>query len=70
MIRVQFQNKKSFYDVEFDTVSDDVVKLSGEKLKRNKSGFNAFRLNGDFLGDYTDYTKCTKAEDGFLFEKE
>lgn len=70
MIRVQFQNKKSFYDVEFDSVSDDVVKLSGEKLKRNTSGFNAYRLNGDFLGDYTKYTKCIKVEDGFLFEKE
>ena len=69
MIRVQFKNKKAFYDVEFTLISDVAVKLSGSKLKKNTSGFNAYRLNGDMLGDYSDYKKCTEVKDGFIFEK-
>lgn len=70
MIRIQFQNKKSFYDAEFTMINENTVKLTGNKLKINNSGFKAYRLNGDFLGDYSEYTKCMETEDGFIFEKE
>ena len=70
MLRVQFNNQKSFRDVEFNRISDTSVKLIGRKLSENTSGFKVYRLNGDFLGDYSEYTKCTKADDGFVFEKQ
>lgn len=70
MIRVQFNNQKSTQNVEFKMLSETSVKLSGKKMKKNTSGFKAFRLNGDLLGDYSDFTKCTESTDGFVFEKQ
>lgn len=70
MIRIQFNNQKSFKDVSFTLLSDTSVFISGEKIKPNKTGFKAYRLNGDLLGDYSDYTKCTETEDGLILEKE
>lgn len=70
MIRIQFNNQKSMQNVEFMLLSETSVKMSGKKLKKNTSGFKAYRLNGDLLGDYSDFTKCTNAEDGFVFDKE
>lgn len=71
MIRVQFNNKKSMQEVDFDMLSETSVKMSGRKLKANTSGFKVFRRNGDLLGDYSDYTKCTKTQDdAYIFEKE
>ena len=51
-------------------INENTVKLTGNKLKVNNSGFKAYRLNGDFLGDYSEYTKCMETEDGLIFEKE
>lgn len=70
MIRVQFNDKKSMQNVEFKMISDSSVKLSGKKLKENTSGFKAYRLNGDMLGDYSDFTKCTEDGEGFIFTKD
>lgn len=69
MLRVQFNDKKSRQNVEFQMLSDSSVQLTGSKLKENTSGFKVYRLNGDFLGDYSEFTKCKKVTDGLVFEK-
>lgn len=69
MIRVKFNNKPTFYDVSFELLSNK-IKLTGDKLIENVSGFKAYRLNGDELGDYSDYTVCNKENDALIFEKE
>ena len=68
MIRIQFNNSKAMYPVNFKTISSDIVELTGKKVPRNTSGFKAHRLNGDFLGDYSDYTEIVgKVENGLQF---
>lgn len=68
MIRIQFNNSKSMYAVDFKTISPSVVQLTGKKVPANTSGFKAYRLNGDFLGDYSDYTEIVgKADNGLQF---
>lgn len=70
MIRVKFNNKPTYYDVSFELLSESKVKLTGDKLKENESGFKTYRLSGDELGDYSDYTVCKKENDALIFEKE
>lgn len=56
--------------VNFKTISDRVVQLTGKKVLKNTSGFKVYRLNGDFLGDYSEYTEIVaEVKDGFQFEK-
>lgn len=70
MLRVQFNNSKSMYQAEFTRISSDVIQLTGKKIPRNTSGFKVHRLNGDFLGDYSDYTKIVgEVENGLQFGK-
>lgn len=70
MIRVQFNDKQTMTDVQFRLLSESVVHLSGKKLKSNTSGFKTFRLNGDFLGDFSKYVNCKETKDGFIFSKD
>lgn len=51
-------------EADFKMVSEDVVQLTGKKVKPNTSGFKTYRLNGVLLGDYSDYTKIIKEEEG------
>lgn len=70
MIRVQFNDKKSMQPVNFKTISENVVQLTGKRVLKNTSGFKVYRLNGDFLGDYSDYTEIvTEVENGLQFGK-
>lgn len=55
MIRVKFNNSLGYLQAEFELISDDVVQLTGKKVKPNTSGFKVYRLNGKLLGDYSDY---------------
>lgn len=70
MLRVQFNSSKSMYQAEFKRISPNAVQLTGKEIPRNTSGFKVFRLNGDFLGDYSDYTEITaEVENGLQFGK-
>lgn len=70
MIRVQFNDKKSMQEVDFKTISPSVVQLTGKKVLRDTSGFKMYRMNGDFLGDYSDYTKIVaEVENGLQYGK-
>ena len=69
MIRIQFTNSKSFYDVEF-SLEGNTVRLEGKKFPKKMKGFKAYRLNGDLLGDYSDHTNFEPTEGGFIFTKD
>lgn len=66
MLRVQFNNQKTMHQAEFKAISDDVVQLTGKKIPKNTSGFKVYRLNGDFLGDYSEYTKVCEAGTNYI----
>lgn len=69
MLRVQFNNHQSRYVVDFQK-SNDVISLTGEKVPKNKSGFKLYRMNGEFLGDYSEYTEIVaELENGVQFGK-
>ena len=69
MLRVRFNNSEAAYNVDFKTVSADIVQLTG-RVPKNTSGFKVYRLNDRFLGDYSDYTKIvTELENGLQFGK-
>ena len=68
MISVQFNGSKAVYNVDFKRVSPTVIQLTGKKVPQKTSGFKVYRLNGDFLGDYSEYTRIVKTtEEGVLF---
>ena len=68
MLRVQFNSSKSMYQAEFERISPNRVQLTGKKIPRNTSGFKVYRLNGAFLGDYSDYTEIVgETENGLQF---
>lgn len=70
MLRVQFNDSLSMQAVDFKTISDSVVQLTGEKVPENTSGFKVYRLNGEFLGDYSDYTNIVaEVKNGFQYGK-
>lgn len=57
MLRVQFNDRKSIQQVDFKKVSTNTVELIGKKVPQSTAGFKIYRLNGEFLGDYSEYTK-------------
>lgn len=70
MIRVQFNGSLLTKQVEFRMVDENTVELTGKNIMPETTGFKAYRLNGKFLGDYSDYTKIVgEVENGFLFGK-
>ena len=70
MLRVQFNDKKSMQQVNFKTISPTVVQLTGQKVLRDTSGFKVYRLNGEFLGDYSEYTEIVaEVKDGLQYGK-
>ena len=69
MVRVQFKGDNRMYTAEFKSISSNVVQLTGN-IPRNTSGFRVHRLNGDFLGDYSDYTEIVgEVKNGLQFGK-
>ncbi len=70
MIRVQFNDKKSMQQVDFKIISSTVVQLVGKNIPKSTNGFKTYRLNGNFLGDYSDYTEIVaEIESGLQFGK-
>ncbi|MEG2232038.1 MAG: hypothetical protein RRX92_08465 [Lachnospiraceae bacterium] len=68
MLKVKFKGTEKMIDVEFSTIAVDanqVVELIGQ-VQKSKNGFEIFRENGDFLGDYATYTSIYREVDGGL----
>ena len=67
MIRVQFNGDNVMYAADFQ-VASGTVQLTGKEIPRNTAGFKVYRLNGEFLGDYSDYTEIVREiENGLQF---
>jgi len=70
MIRVQFNGSHSMKQADFRMIDSNTVELTGEKIKPETTGFKAYRLNGEFLGDYSDYTEIkAEVKNGYHFSK-
>ena len=53
MIKIKYNNSNIFEEVTFSKVSN-IVSLKGSK--ENNSGFKTYRMSGEQLGDFSDYT--------------
>ena len=70
MIRVQFNGSPARKEAEFRMVNESTVELTGDKIKPETTGFKTYRLNGEFLGDYSEYTEITaEVKNGYHFSK-
>ena len=54
MIKIKYNNQENFEEVTFSKLSDNIVSLKG--ATENNSGFKTYRLTGEHLGDFSDYT--------------
>lgn len=55
MIKVKFNDSSEYREVSFLTSGSHIVTLLGN-VPEDSSGFKAYRMNGDYLGDFSDYT--------------
>ena len=53
MIKIKFNNSDNFHEVEFSR-NGNIVSLKG--TTENNSGFKTYRMSGEQLGDFSDYT--------------
>ena len=71
MIKVLFNGSKKEYEVAFHKNSDHVCTLTGNKIPQSKKGFLTFRMSGEQLGDWSDYTTVYRIlEDGVQFSND
>lgn len=69
MIRIMFNGSPSAYSMDFSFSGERVI-LQGKKFpKKLNTGFKAYRLNGDFLGDYSAYVISEPIDGGYAFRK-
>ena len=54
MIKIKYNNLNTFEEVIFLKLSDNIISLKG--TTENNSGFKTYRLSGEQLGDFSDYT--------------
>ena len=53
MIKIKYNNQENFEEVTFSK-TDNIVSLKG--TIENNSGFTTYRMSGEQLGDFSDYT--------------
>ena len=53
MIKIKYNNSKIYEEVTFSKIGN-IVSLKG--TKENNSGFTTYRMSGEQLGDFSDYT--------------
>lgn len=64
MIKIKFNNDNIFHEVEFSR-TENTVTLKGI-IEQNSSGFCTYRLNGEQLGDFSDYRTIYKQGDNYI----
>lgn len=65
MIKIKFNNKTTFEEVEFSR-TENTVTLKGI-TEENTSGFTTWRLDGKTqLGDFSDFTTVYRKGEGFI----
>ena len=69
MLRIKFNDSENAYNANFKRIGED-VQLFGN-VPKNTSGFKVYRLNDNFLGDYSDYTVIVaELDNGLQFSKQ
>ena len=69
MIKIKFKNKDIFHDVEFSR-AEHTATLKGI-TEENTSGFFTYRLSGEQLGDFSDFTTIyDKGDDYIVFSND
>ena len=53
MIKIKYNNQENFEEVTFSK-TNNIVSLKG--TKENNSGFKTYRMSGEQLGDFSDFT--------------
>lgn len=64
MIKIKFNNKDNFEEVEFSR-NENFITLKGINEK-NTSGFCTYRLSGEQLGDFSDFTTIYDKGDDYV----
>ena len=62
MIKIKYNNQENFEEITFARISDHIVSLKG--ATDNNSGFTTYKLSGEQLGDFSDYTTTYRLLDG------
>lgn len=65
MIKIKYNNQETFEEVSFSKLSENLVALKG--TTKNTSGFSTYRLSGEQLGDFSDFTTVYKIEDDTVY---
>lgn len=65
MIKIKFNNELKFREVEFSKEGSNIITLKGDIIENN-SGFKTFRLNGQPLGDFSNFDTIYKVGDDFI----
>lgn len=69
MIKIKFNNKENFEEVEFSR-TEHTATLKGI-TEENTSGFYTYRMSGQQLGDFNDFTTIyDKGEDFIVFSND
>lgn len=61
MIKIKYNNSTIFEEVTFAKIGN-IISLKG--ATENNSGFTTYRLSGEQLGDFSDYTTIYRLLDG------
>lgn len=64
MIKIKFNNKTTFEEVEFSR-TENTVTLKGI-TEENISGFLTYRMSGEQLGDFSDFTTVYRKGENFI----
>lgn len=60
MIKIKYNNQENYEEVTFSKIGN-IVSLKG--TTENNSGFKTYRLSGEQLGDFSDYTTTYRVLD-------
>ena len=64
MIKIKFLDQDALYPVSFTQDSAHVCTTIGEGIPQDTCGFQTFRMNGQPLGDRSDFTTIYRILDG------
>lgn len=64
MIKIKFNNEETMHEISFSRAGNTVT-LAGIS-EANTSGFFTFRMSGEQLGDFSDFTTIYEKGEGFV----
>lgn len=69
MIKIKYNNQETYEEVSFSKLGEHIVSLKG--ATKNNSGFKTYRMSGEQLGDFSDYTTTYRLlDDGIQYSND